>query len=322
MQAGRKIMKQVATYETVAAACEQLKEENQNVTGRAVMAITGGSLGTVLKLIKQWRNNVALNSTNATAEIPKELQTAIIRAIGLAQNEAVEKLKETVEQSDSRESEALVALAQAEKRIDQLTKELETSLKRVEEVQAEAEKESAVAAEKNDTLTRRVEELKNERKQLIEAAELSRTEAAKALLQVERADQATEKAERVSRDLNIQCQEVLNQKVEIEKKLAVLSERNKTNEESLSELRNAYAQLSEENKSISSELQKENDGLRAANTNLEKQFTEINVKNEILEQQLREQKENLRLANADLEKQVKELLLKYSNLEQQNPKKK
>ena len=53
-------MQKVANLETVSRACQQLQAEGQKITGRAVVAITGGSLGTVLSLIKDWREGAGL----------------------------------------------------------------------------------------------------------------------------------------------------------------------------------------------------------------------------------------------------------------------
>ncbi|MEZ4484350.1 MAG: DNA-binding protein [Syntrophotaleaceae bacterium] len=117
-------MQQVATYESVSRACELLKGEGQKVTGRAVLAITGGSLGTVLGLIKEWRKGDTQTSALLPSEIPAELQTSLLRALALARAEAETKLKEEIEQANAREAEALEGLANAESHIEKNTGQL------------------------------------------------------------------------------------------------------------------------------------------------------------------------------------------------------
>jgi len=89
----------------------------------------------------------------------------------------------------------LAELDKSETRVEALEEELKTEKKTGESYRQEAEKKEAVALQKIQDLEKRVLELERVRDQLIKAGEASRTEAAKAQMQVERADRAAALAE-------------------------------------------------------------------------------------------------------------------------------
>lgn len=236
-------MQQIATYETVIRACESLKSEGQKVTGRAVKAITGGSLGTVLNYIKQWRENAAQTPTSLPSEISPELQAAILREVGFAQDGTAAKLKDQIDQAGARESEALDGLTRAESRIEDLSNELAEVRSQADRDRQEFEKIQAVLTEKVEALTQRAQDLETERRQLIETAEASRTETAKAQLQIERADQATGKAEAKVLDLEVELKRIVEEKTAAEKAQAVAEQRNSDQADTLNEIRATLAEL-------------------------------------------------------------------------------
>lgn len=275
-------MQQVATYETVAGACERLKGEGQKVTGRAVLSITGGSLGTVLGHIKEWRAFGEKASAVMPSEMPSDLQAVILRSLGQAQADAAAKLKEEIDQAGAREAEALDGLAEAEKRIEQLAAELAAIQNQAADERQAAEKTAAVAAEKIEALGGRVQDLEIERRQLIEAAEASRTEAAKAQLQVERADQATSKAEARTMDLEKQLAQgqaekaqVQAEKAQAEKAQAVAEQKAQDQAEALAEAKASITELKAEYKSVLDGQKEEIQGLRADKEVLRIEKTEM-----------------------------------------------
>jgi len=280
-------MQKVANLETVSRACMQLRDEGQKITGRAVVSITGGSLGTVLSLIKDWKQEADKVPLTQPEEIPAELQAAMIRSLGFAQDKATEILKEKIEEASAREVEALEGLAEAERQISDLTGQVaEIRGQAVEKDQA-ADKAAAVSTEKIESMEIRVQILETERRQLIESAEASRTEAAKALMQVERADQATTKAESRMETLETELIECSTGKVEAEKVAAVaeqrssdlveqLAETRATTEqraayltEQLAETRTTLAETKSEGKTLSAQRREEVKELRETNKDLE-----------------------------------------------------
>ena len=262
-------MQKVANMETVARACQQLQSDGQKITGRAVVAITGGSLGTVLSLIKEWRQGADKAPVAQPEEIPAELQSALIRALGFAQDKAAENLREKIEEASAREAEALEGLAEAEKQITDLTGQVAEIRQLAAEERQRAETAAAVATEKIESMAERIQSLETERRQLIESAEASRTEAAKALMQVERADLATKKAESRLETLEMQVVECTARKVEAEKVAAVAEQKSADMAEQLAETRAALSENKNESKSLSVQLSKEVQELREANKSLE-----------------------------------------------------
>ena len=279
-------MQTVANLETVSRACNQLEAEGQKITGRAVLAITGGSLGTVLSLIKEWRQG-AIAAPVAQPEIPAELQAVLTRCLGLAQDKAAEVLKAQINDATTRETEALEGLAEAEELIATLTASVAEIRQQTIEKDQTADKAAAVAAEKIESMTERIQALETERRQLIEAAEASRTEAAKAFMQVERADLATVKAEDRLQALEVQIVECTTVKIEAEKVAAVAKQRSTDMAEqlkdvratlaetksdmatSLKETRATLAEAQKEGKALSAQLMKDISDLREANKVLE-----------------------------------------------------
>lgn len=298
-------MQQIATYETVARACERLNSEGQKVTGRAVLSITGGSLGRVLGFIKEWRQGATQALTAMPSEIPAELQTAILRALGLAQEEALAKIKEETEQAALREAEAFEGLAEAERRIDDLAAKLARIQKQSAEDLQTSETATAVTTEKIESMRIRIEALETERRQLIEAAEASRTEAAKALVQVERADKATGKAEAMVQKLDAQLSTVQNEKVSAEKAAAVAEQKNQDQTEILAETRASLAELKKDSRETIADQKQEMQALRKKIADHEKQIAVLLVEKAEIAKSLALSEERARNIPPDTEKTEK-----------------
>ena len=265
-------MQQVANLENVARACRQLQDDGQKITGRAVVGITGGSLGTVLALIKEWRQEAGKALGARTEEIPADLSAALMRALSVAKDKAADLLRDQIEESITRESEALDGLAEAETKITELTNLVaEIRLQAAEERQA-ADKAIAVINEKTKSMAERIQALETERRQLIDAAEASRIEAAKASMQVERADQACAKAETRLKTLEAQFNEQATGKIEAEKIAAVADQRAADLVAQLKETKADLAETKKEGKTLAGELKKEIRELQKANRTLEVQI--------------------------------------------------
>lgn len=213
-------MEQVATQEVVWGVCDRFKAENRKVSGRSVLSEVGGSLSTVLQHIKSWKSRDSKVETVA-AEIPAELQEAISRALGKAAQDATEMLRQQNEETTTRETEALEALEASELKISSLEKDLASAQAKISELFQLHEKEAAVAAETIAGLREHVSKLEQENDILIRAGEAARTETAKAMMQVERADLAATKAEARAMELDVQIADLLTKKAEAEKGQAV-----------------------------------------------------------------------------------------------------
>lgn len=140
-------MQQVVSYETVAYACSKLKQNGEKITGRSVATITGGSFGTVLKYIKQWREKEQ-SGVRVPEEIPEGLQQAIAQALWRAAQDATALAKDEIARAEARTAEATEALCQTEERLAATVDELEKTRITHLDFQHQAETEKAVLLEK------------------------------------------------------------------------------------------------------------------------------------------------------------------------------
>ena len=169
-------MQQVATKESVRLAVKKLEAEGQRVTGRAVMSITGGSLGTILALIKEVRAE-GYSGLEGGVEISDELKFAMAQEIGAVARKVREQMAVEVAQARADAAEALESLVSAESRIRLLSEELEEARMELRQKQAEAEKAGALADEKIMAHSERIAELSADRRDLIASLEAERNRA-------------------------------------------------------------------------------------------------------------------------------------------------
>jgi chromosome segregation ATPase len=213
-------MEKLATVESVWSTCDRLTAEGRKITGRAVVAEIGGSLSTVLQLIKSWRDRN--NKVSETlVEIPNYLQESFRRALATSALEAVDLLKTKIDEAASREAEAIDALEKCEAKIVFFEGELDAAIVKIAGMQQSSEKERAVALETTTGLRRQIEKLEQDNDLLVRSGEAARVDAAKSAMQVDRADKAAEKAEAKLSEMETQIIELVAQKTAAEKGQAV-----------------------------------------------------------------------------------------------------
>lgn len=169
-------MQQVATKESVRLAMKKLEAERQRVTGRAVMSITGGSLGTILALIKEVRAE-GYSGFEGGIEISDDLKLAMAQEIGAVARKVREQMAAEVAQARADAAEALESLMSAESQIRLLSEELEEMRMDLRRQQAEAEKAVALADEKIMAHSERIAELSADRRDLAVSLEAERNRA-------------------------------------------------------------------------------------------------------------------------------------------------
>ncbi|MBW2185170.1 MAG: DNA-binding protein [Deltaproteobacteria bacterium] len=133
-------MQKVVTFEKVAFACAKLQQEGERITGRTVLAVTGGNFGSVLKYIKQWKEQNE-DCVKVSDKLPEKLQEAIVQALWQAGQDAVVETQERINQISASEKEAVEALCQSEENIgllqEQLEQEREISATRIHQFETE-----------------------------------------------------------------------------------------------------------------------------------------------------------------------------------------
>jgi chromosome segregation ATPase len=213
-------MQAVVNLEAVRRAIKSIEAEGGKPTARAILAQTGGSMATVLRLLKEAQEVEAAASCYDDA-LPDTLLDAIRAALGTTRQECQEAAGVRVAEAEVRETAAVEALAGSEAQIEASAKEIATLREQVVSLEGEVEKQAAIYNEASASSKQRIAELETERKQLVEAGEAARTEAAKAMLQLERADRTAALAEQRVTDLLAQIDDVKQARTDAEKQAAV-----------------------------------------------------------------------------------------------------
>jgi len=222
--------------EKVGKAAEQLQREGTRVSVRNVRAITGGSMGDVAQCLRHWRDTetqAVKNEVEISTSLHMVLKAEIVRSIDVATKD----LQRDLNEARSREEELIAALAEAEQNKDALKEALAKANQDLEATSTAAEKAAAIAAQKIGDQAKRITDLEQERDQLIKAAETSRTETTKALMQLDRADQAVVKAETRQNDLEQKIESLTKEKYAAEQQAAVAEQRGKDLEERVEDLK-------------------------------------------------------------------------------------
>jgi len=248
-------MQTVVNLEAVRRAIRTIEADGGKPTARAILAQTGGSMATVLRLLKEAQEVEAAASCYDDA-LPDSLLDAIRAALGATRQECQEAAEARVVEAESRETAAVEALAGAEAQIEASAKEVASLRERVAVLEGEVEKQAAIHAEAARVAGERISALETERKQLVEAGEAARTEAAKAMLQLERADRtAAEAGQRVS-DLLAQIDAGKQARTDAEKQAAVAVAQAEAAGEVKAELRSRIAVLEREAEAAAKEIER------------------------------------------------------------------
>lgn len=202
-------MQKIVSYENVAFACASLKAEGEKITGRSVLAITGGDFGTVLKYIKQWREEGG--SEVSTPEIPDSLTKGIKHALWQALKDGMAHSEKELQAFVEREAEAVNALCDSEKKVEELEKLSRTSKEKHQNQVKQLETQTALLGEKLSGANTRIAELVidiSERSKLVEGLQVSNAElrqaadsAEKTVMRVEsKMDALQEKVNKLTRE--------------------------------------------------------------------------------------------------------------------------
>ena len=214
-------MEQIVTLAKVQDAISHLQKHGERISRRNVLALTGGGMSTVHKLMSQVEDVEALRASAPASVLSDSLVNTILAEIGRQVQIATVTLQEQIKHLKGRETEALEALADVETRNQEITAELAATLKQTDQERANAEKDRAVATEKIQRLEENIFQLEQERNQLAETAEASRIATAKVQLQFEQTGQVAVKAEAQSEKLTTELMKTQKKLAETEKRAAV-----------------------------------------------------------------------------------------------------
>ena len=263
-------MEKLVTLQAVQNAINTLKSKDEKITQRKIRNILGGgSPNAINQLLKQIE---AADSAGIwlPAELPTTITQSILNEITNLVFKATEALRSEVKKAQSRESEAIEDFEKSELRADALEKQLQEVMDRATRDRQEAEKSDALAQKEIENLKNSIESLQDERQQLLQTGEKSRTEATKALMRAEAADQSMTKAETRVQELEVQLVKLQEEKFEAERARAVAEQRSTGHAESLSETRKILAELKSDSKNVIDEQKLEIRELQNCKMNLEK----------------------------------------------------
>lgn len=214
-------MEKTIGLKDIQSAMNQLRERGERISRRSVQALTGGSMTSVHRLMTDVLAEERTVATVPTSELPETLLKAILGEIGNQVRGATNELECRISEMTVREQEILSDLEGSEGQIAALERELAAVKAQLVEERQAADKTTAVAVEQIAGLRSQLDKLSTENENLIRSGEVSRMEAAKALLQVERADIDASKAEARVVELEDRLSKCALAAAEAEKRAAV-----------------------------------------------------------------------------------------------------
>lgn len=214
-----------ATLESVLRAMDELERRKEKANAENVQRITGGSMATVAPLLRQAKEMRETASGPAANGLGASCTAAIFSEISRHVDFALTAQREALE-SARNEADALIEEAKsALERVESLEAGLDNARSQAEKQRIEADLQLAATAERTAAVEERLKQVEGDRDNAIRAAEFSRTEAAKALLQVERADKAAAQAEERVVALEGQLESFRQERAEALQRAAVAEER-------------------------------------------------------------------------------------------------
>ena len=172
------------TLKSVKQAMTKLQSRGDRPSNRNIRNILGGGSPNEIQAILQDIEKAEGAGVNLPTDLPNALQGAILKEVYTLISDATKGLQEQVQKTQAEQMDALDELEQAQEYIEDLRTRLDRSTDDFKSEQQHSK-----------DLEKQIQDLKIERRQLIESREIALTAAAKAQLHVERADQAATKYE-------------------------------------------------------------------------------------------------------------------------------
>ena len=211
------------TYEEVSVICEKFKAEGIKPTQRNVRGELGtGSASTLLRHINVWKDN-QFSTVMSDIGIPATLITAMKNAIADAVNKSTNQYEIELSDNKLQIEDNINLIARHEEEALALQQQSNDSIKQAKSRELELEKELSATKKEVEGLQNQNSLINEKLDNSIKAQELSRTESAKAQMQVERADKATIKAEDHANDLIKEVNKLKNELTLSEKQAATSS---------------------------------------------------------------------------------------------------
>lgn len=180
-------------YEKVQLACEELTRAGEKISADKVLAKVGGSKGTVVKYLRQWRENMEQQQSAIIESLgfSPEFLNAFNKEIFRYTSETKQRFTDLLDQSKESESYATTALQEAEAKIESLESEksaLNDQLLRLSET---LKVQSAESEAKIESLKKQLQDKDKKIDELSGSRDSALKELAKQEIRVEDHDKVT-----------------------------------------------------------------------------------------------------------------------------------
>lgn len=247
-------METLGSFEAVLAAAEHLRAKGEKVTTRAVLALTKGSLSDISRHLRK------IKADWAEAEKARDygIGEGVINALRIDTRRHVQAAlaahQETLAEARQEIDELTEAYSASEARCQELGDELQSTRDKAAERDRSQETALAATTERIAAAEKRLRQVEVERDNALRGAEIARTEATKALLQVERADRAAGLAEERVATLGDQIEVLRQERAEALQRAAVAEQRADSADAARGEAREQIAGLQRQVETAQSEL--------------------------------------------------------------------
>jgi len=207
------------SYDDVAKVCEYLASGGTKPNQRNIRAELGtGSIATILKHLNEWKAKQSEPSLDI--ELPPIVLNTIKKAVSDAVTVNTEQLKTQLDDAKKQLLEDIALIEESEQIAKDVKIELHEYRLKTNEKELELEKNLAASNKQVEDLQAQIKALEVKLNDSLIGQEIARTEAAKAQMQVERADKATNQAESQVLSLQTELSTISNELINAEKEAA------------------------------------------------------------------------------------------------------
>lgn len=217
-------MKKVVTYESVAFACAKLMEDGEKITGRAVLEMTGGSFGTVLQYLKQWREQGG-GEVALPTEIPDSLTKEIMQALWQSSKDGKDFAESQIKRLTDSENEAVNALCVSEEKVTRLEETLEECREEQRAKLQQSETQLALLSEKLSMANREAERVKIENGASLKQISSLEIKNAELMQRVSSAEKSLVKSEAKLEVMQGKIDELIANNICLEKEKAIVEQK-------------------------------------------------------------------------------------------------
>ena len=238
-------MKTTITLENVQQAIANLQQQGERISRRNVLAITGGGMSTVHKLMIQVEEIDAQKALAATTGLSASLLAAINTEIADKISQNTQLLHEQIQGLKRREQEALDALALMEDQAEGLAANRKEVTEERDQERSESTKAQAAADHVIAHLQQSLVQQQEDNRTLRDKAEMLGQENARTRHQVAVAEAHAVKLEKQCDDIRTELEQSRNQYADAEKRAAVAKQKAADLREALMKAESRIADLEE-----------------------------------------------------------------------------